>query len=238
MTFDILKEIREIEFSIINYEDEDERYFDYVKGYIPVLISAPHGSKHYRIRESRWKDEDAYTSSMAIVLGQLTGAHVLFVRNKANEDPNNDTNTRYKEFLSQVVKEHNIKFVLDLHGAHGSHPFKVDIGTMGDDTEKGSCPTFKTLIKNAFKDFQHKTVFNQRFSANGSGTVTCFVRRNLGIEAAQIEINAHYRIVESKSSGFRANKENVLGVIARLQSLIGAVAGHIATGSDTSSDAS
>ncbi len=226
---DLLGEMRKIEFTQINYDEEAKPYYGYIKGTIPILISAPHGAKHYRTREMRWKDEDAYTSSLAIVLGRLTGAHVLYVKNKADEDPNNDTGTRYKAFLKKIVEENGIKFVADLHGAGPGHGFRVDVGVMDTATEKSSCPTFKGVIEGAFIDFG-PAIFNQRFTARGDGTVTCFARRVLGIEAAQIEINARYRIVESKSSGFRAREADVLTLVERLQSMILSINKRIAEG--------
>ncbi len=129
-TMKILDEMRQIEFTRISYDEEASPYYGYIKGSIPLLISAPHGAKHFRAAEGVWKEEDAYTSSLAIVLGRLTGAHVLFVKNKTGEDPNNDAGTRYKEALEKAVEENGIKFVLDLHGSSARRPFKVDVGIM------------------------------------------------------------------------------------------------------------
>jgi hypothetical protein len=222
----ILRDIRRIEFDQINYDELSSDYFGYIKGHIPILISAPHGAKHFRTKEARWKDEDAYTASMAIKLGELTGAHVMYVKNRAGEDPNNDVQTRYKDRLKQVVEQNHVKFVLDLHGAGRNQPFKVDVGTMSNDTHKGSCPTFKEIIAKAFQGYEPQ-IFNQRFSARGPGTVTCYARKTLGVESAQVEINAKCRIVESKTSGFKADCSEVEDLITRLQRMILEINGQI-----------
>ncbi len=216
---DILRDMWAIEFGQIDYDMPADPYFAYIKGTIPILVSAPHGAKHCRTKEARWKAEDAYTASLAIELGKLTGAHVLYVKNKAGEDPNNDEGTQYKEFLKKVVKESNIRFVLDLHGSDSHRPYKVDVGIMDNAVTLCSCPTFRHLIKRTFSGFEPR-VFNQSFSAHGEGTVTYFAKNVLGIEAAQIEINANYRIVESKSTGFKANPRHILDLVERLRSLI------------------
>lgn len=218
----ILREIKQIEYNQINYDEPSKNYFGYIKGHIPILISAPHGAKHFRTADARWKNEDAYTASLAIKLGELTGAHVMFVKNRASEDPNNDVHTWYKDCLKKVVKENHIKFVLDLHGAAKSQPFKVDVGTMSNDPQKSSCPTFKRTIAQAFRGYEPE-VFNQRFTARGPGTVTCYARKTLGVESAQVEINAKCRIVESKTSGFRADGPEVLDLLGRLEELILAI---------------
>jgi hypothetical protein len=215
----MLREIRQIEFDQIQYDMPSKDYFGYIKGTIPILISAPHGAKHYRTRESRWKEEDAYTAALAIKLGRLTGAHVMYVKNRAEEDPNHDIGTRYKEFLKKVVKEDRIKFVLDLHGAGRSRPFKVDVGTLSNNTAQSSCPTYKNAIAEAFEGYEPQ-LFNQRFKARGAGTVTCYARKVLGVESAQVEINAKCRIVESKTSGFKAEAGEVTDLVNRLQKMI------------------
>ncbi|HVN24846.1 MAG TPA: hypothetical protein VMT71_12815 [Syntrophorhabdales bacterium] len=218
----LLEEIRSIEFTQIHYDEQRKDYFGYSKGHIPILISAPHGVKHYRKSggEGYWKDEDAYTSSLAIKLGQLTGAHVLFARYKTKEDANSDSVSRYKEFLRKTVRDHTIKFVMDLHGACASRPFKIDIGIMSDTPDGCSCPSLKPIVEKAFRDFEEQ-VFNKEFAANNCGTITSFARNDLGIEAAQFEINARYRIVQSRSNPtMRANEHDVLDMIARLERLI------------------
>ncbi len=219
---DILRDMREIEFGQIDYDTPADPYFAYIKGTIPILVSAPHGAKHFRTKEHRWKAEDAYTASLAIELGRLTGAHVLYVKNKAGEDPNNDVGTQYKEFLKKAVLENDIRFILDLHGSDSGRPYKVDVGIMNNAVTQCSCPTYKDLIQEAFSGFEPQ-VFNQNFSAHGRGTITYFAKKTLGIEAAQIEINANYRIVESKSTGFKADPKKVLEVVHRLMKLIRAV---------------
>ena len=222
----VLEEMRHIEFSAINYDDEADPYWDYIKGSIPILISAPHGAKHYRASEGAWKDEDAYTSSLAIVLGRLTGAHVLYVKNRTREDPNNDMGTKYKEALKEAVEKNRIGFILDLHGSGGSRPFKIDIGIMDNSPARCSCPTFRDILEKVFADFEPR-IFNQRFPARSGGTITCFARNSLGIEAAQVEINANYRIVRSKSTGFETDPANIVDLTKRLRRVIEAADNRI-----------
>ena len=224
----ILKDIRQIEYNEIKYDEESPNYYGFIRGNIPILISAPHGAMHYRSRENRWKGEDEYTASLAIELGQLTGAYVLYVKNKTREDPNNDFTSEYKTALAKAVKQYGIRFVLDLHGSDESRPYKVDIGTIRNG-KSCSCPTFRGTIQKVFSDFESK-VFNQRFCANDPGTITYFVRNELGIEAAQAEINAKYRIVERKPDSckakagiephFKADPKDVVALVATLQRLI------------------
>lgn len=217
---DVVQNLRRIELNEIHCNEPAYEYYGYIKGSIPVLISAPHGAKHFRTREKRWKIEDAYTSALAVELGRLTGAHVLFVRNKAGEDPNNDVHTRYKDFLKEIVAENDIKFVMDLHGAAGNKPFKIDVGTMDNKIEKSSCPTYGPIIREALRDFQVGG-FNKTFFARSPATITHFARRELGVEAAQFEINARYRVVESRRDpSIKADPKDILELVERLQAVI------------------
>jgi hypothetical protein len=177
----LIEDVRKIELLEIKCDEQKDDYYGYIKGDIPILISAPHGAKHYRLSERRWKAEDAYTSSFAVKLGELTGAHVIYARNKADEDPNSDIHCRYKDFLGRIVKESGIKFIVDIHGANRDRKFKVDVGTINNIAEKSSCPTFMPVIERAFRDFDEGT-FNKHFRAKGLGTITYFARNDFGIE--------------------------------------------------------
>ncbi len=214
-----IPELRRIEKDNIRVDVPSREYFGYIKGSIPILISAPHGTKHYRARENRWKAEDAYTSALAIKLGQLTGAHVIFARNKTLEDPNNAFKCLYKDFLAKVVKSNNIKFVMDLHGAGFNQSFKIDVGILDGRTGKNSCPTFKPIIERDLQDFE-KTVFNKRFRANDPATITYFAWKRLKVESAQFEINADYRNIGKTGAFSKTDSDRVNQIIRRLARVI------------------
>lgn len=219
----ILAELKSIELNEIKYDEPGPQPFGFIPGTIPVLISAPHGAKH--LRKDYWKAEDEYTSSLAVVLGRLTGAHVLFVRNRIPEDPNKDANSRYKDLLQQIVRKYGVRFVIDLHGSARGKPYKLDVGVINVKTGKNSCPTYLKVIQNAFAGFQ-SPLFNQIFCARGKGTITSFCRNQLGIEAAQFEINADYRVLQGKTGeplqncGIHPQEKHILQMITRLALMI------------------
>ena len=61
-------------------------------------------------------------------------------------------------------------------------------------------------MRGAFTGFQEEVFNPPGFTAAHSGTITYFARNKLGIEAAQIEINAKFRIVARKSESAKAKK--------------------------------
>jgi len=224
----LLNEIKEIENSKIQYEKESQDYFEYRKGKTPVLISSPHGARHKR--KGVWKEEDEYTSSIAMKLAERTGAHVIFVKNATSEDPNHVEENRYKEKIEEVVNKYRIKFLLDFHGADKSQDFRISVGIIDDNIERCSCPTFKEIIQKAFSGFQEE-IFNVcGYSAKHPGRITNFARNKLGIEAAQFEINGKYRIIarraesskakEGKEPTYKAKEEDVLEFIRIMERLI------------------
>ena len=224
----ILQDIRNIEFSWIDYNKESEDYFEIIEGRIPVLLSAPHGAKHYR--NGSFKEEDEYTASLAIKLGEITGAYVIFVKNRTREDPNYDLRARYKDDIKKLAAEKRLRFVADLHGANHSRNYKVNVGIIDDDIIKCSCPTLKPVIEEAFKGLQQPLFNLDCYKASSLGTVTYFVRNTCKIEAAQFEINGKYRIIERKAdsswaqrgiaTNFRAKEKDVLEMIKRLERMI------------------
>jgi hypothetical protein len=98
---------------------------------------------------------------------------------------------------------------------------------MDDRAERSSCPTMLPLIEDAFRGYE-EDLFNKCFPAKGDCTITSFARNGLGIEAAQIEINARYRIVKV-SAPFRSDREEEIDdLMARMRDLILAVGARFA----------
>jgi len=225
----ILKEIREIEFNQIDYNKESYDYFEVAEGNIPILLSAPHGAKH--LRDGKWKEEDEYTAAIAIKLGEMTGAHVIYVKNKTREDSNQLEKTKYKEKIKEIVEDYGIKFLADIHGADKDKPFNVCVGTRYDEQQESSCPSYKHIIESVFKGFQDGQIFNRPgFRSREEGTVTSFANLVCGIEAAQFEINTKYRIVQRKPDSskaiegekpkFKAEEKDVLELLNHLKEMI------------------
>ncbi|MGD8228148.1 MAG: hypothetical protein PVH82_07080 [Desulfobacteraceae bacterium] len=225
----LVEEIRQIEFEKIKYNQESEDYFETQEGNIPILISAPHGARH--LRKGKWKEEDEYTASIAMKLGEATGAHVIYVKNKTHEDPNYIKRARYKDKIREIVQGNGIKFLLDLHGVNKNRPFKLCVGTRYNNNNQSSCPTYKDTIEEMLRGFQEPPIFNRRnFKAKKKETVTSFAQKECGIESAQVEINARYRIVERKPDSskamsgkepvFKAEEKDVLALFNHLSQMI------------------
>ncbi|HAZ16998.1 MAG TPA: hypothetical protein DCY49_03790 [Candidatus Jacksonbacteria bacterium] len=159
-----------------------------------VVLTAPHAVNH--IRDGSIKTVDYCTGPLARVLGDITGAPVLYQQYK-DIDPNYEDATPFKTSLSSYLTAHQeVTLVFDIHGASETHDWDIDLGTMNGI----SFPHFPTIV----------TAMTQTFTANGitnisnndftggsladssQKTVTRFVVVN-GKDAIQIEANRRYR---------------------------------------------
>jgi N-formylglutamate amidohydrolase len=113
---------------------DGEPSFRHERGRLPVLLSAPHGAAHRR--DGRYKEEDEFTAAFARLIAERTGAHVLYVFARLEDDPNWDRDSPYKTHLRRLVGEHGIHFVMDIHGMSNRHKFGIAVGTMCG----ASCP--------------------------------------------------------------------------------------------------
>ncbi|HEX3036386.1 MAG TPA: gamma-glutamylcyclotransferase family protein [Thermodesulfobacteriota bacterium] len=182
------------------YSPPDSRGLIFLRGEIPILITAPHATRHVRMGIFKFQEE--YTGALSIILHVLTGSHALYTHWASNTDPNYYDDAPFKRKLQKVVKKFGIKFVLDLHGTR--RDWKEDIYPgIGDDREflLGNSSYLHELEKSA--KFNKLTLGGLNvFPASRQMTVTKFVARNLGIPAMQIEINERLRHPESNPSAF------------------------------------
>lgn len=200
---DWARQMGHFEATQVRYGDDPlpgQTSFRYRPGLRPVLISAPHGACHWR--DNHWKHQDGYTAALAHVLAEHTGAHALYTVCRIRPDPNYDDDCDYKRTLARILRKHPIQLVLDLHGARFDREFAIALGTI----EGRSCPDYESGIIQAFAEqefgldepyFLDRLALNPRDYRGGvrQHTVTRFVYEQCRVNAAQIEFNAHLRIV-------------------------------------------
>ncbi len=117
-----------------------EDSFLVIPGNLPVLLSAPHGATHWRT--ARFKEEDEYTAGLVRLVGEITGAHVICVHRRSSTDPNADMDAPYKAVPKEIVRQHNPRIVLDIHGCKPENGFGIALGTM----KGASCPRHRPVI--------------------------------------------------------------------------------------------
>ena len=182
------------------YAPTDSRGLIFLRGEIPILVTAPHATRHVRMGIFKFQEE--YTGALSVILHALTGSHALYTHWASNTDPNYYDDAPFKKKLQKVIKKFGIKFVLDLHGTR--RDWKKDIYPgIGEDGE------FLLGDNLYIHELERSAKLNKLtlgglhiFPASRQMTVTKFVARNVGIPAMQIEINEKLRHPETNPSAF------------------------------------
>lgn len=174
--------------------------FRVLKGRNPILVSAPHSVVHPRF--GKWKQAERYTGSLALLLHRLTDCHAIFASKTGPEDPNYDPNCNYKLALAEIIRNHQIELVLDLHGAMDNYGFDVDIGTMRRVSLLDRPDLVETLIRQFNIRDIARVLVDGYFAALSGETITRFVSASVGVPALQIEIARRWRDPVSRPECF------------------------------------
>lgn len=182
--------------------------FDIKLGSKPILISAPHSVNQYR--SGVVKKADLYTGSIVNLMHVLTDCMCIYSSRFSDEDPNFINDGEYKKGIRNLVAKHEIKYILDIHGAAINRDFDIDLGTVyGKSINIGIINEIVNIFnKNGIKNI--KT--NHNFPASHTGTVTNYALNVLAVPSVQLEINKKYRDPE--------NQEQYLKLISSLKSII------------------
>ncbi len=222
----------EVEYKTAPRRGEGE--FCFQPGRLRVLLSAPHGAAHTRL--GRLKEEDDFTAGLARLIGELSGAPVLFAWRLSRTDPNFYPDAPYKQALREIIRRGEIRFVLDLHGCAAYRDFGIALGTM----QGRSLPNdLRRLILAILRRYGFRSGggwlsrldVDRTFTAgNGSRqeTITAFVSQRLGVPAAQIELNSYLRVVRrlpqaSERDPFEGDEGMILRTIETLVALVRAL---------------
>ncbi|MBO1004847.1 hypothetical protein [Pseudogracilibacillus auburnensis] len=154
-----------------------------------ILISAPHSVNH--LRNGQVKEADVYTGTIAKIIHTYTNAFCIYGTKIYDEDPNFTIGGQYKSAIQDLCNQYPIQMVIDLHGAAIHREFDIDLGTMhGQSIGPESVKKMRGIfMKNQLSDVR----VNDTFPASTPGTITYFSKRELKIDAIQMEINCKYR---------------------------------------------
>lgn len=199
-----------VEFAIRFENSQKQRYGEpppadssgltFLRGEIPILVTAPHATRHLRMGKLKYQEE--YTGTLSVILHALTGSYALYTHWASGVDPNFYDDAPFKSKLLKVVRKFGIGFILDLHGTRREWNDDIYPG-VGNNREFISGNDFY-LYKLQESSESNGLVLGglHVFPASAQMTITKFVSRNLEIPAMQIEINERLRRPEGNSSEF------------------------------------
>ena len=167
--------------------DNTPELIHFEQGSIPILLSAPH-TVNFLKEDGNFKMREGYTKAIVKYLAQKTGAFLMIKENSDGIDPNKIEMEDYKRQLLEIIEKHQIRLVLDIHGAASHHDFAIEIGSLDGVSAK---PETIKALKTAFLNQRITPVAeNQPFKGGG---ITKTVHGNANIEVLQLEINRNYR---------------------------------------------
>ncbi len=175
------KEINKLE--NMNIDDD----FLIIKGTIPILFSAPHTM--YQLKEDgTTKLKEPYTKAISLYLNKYCDTYSIIKDIDTGIDSNRDNYDKYNIDMRRLIKENDIKLVIDLHGASKDRDFDIEFGTLNNLSADFS--TIKELegafIENDIKNI----ILNDPFKG---GEITKGIYGLTDVDVIQLEINGKYR---------------------------------------------
>lgn len=178
-----------------DFENDKEYSFEFFAGEKSgVIFSCPHAVS--QTREGKIKMADINTGPLGIALNKL-GYNVLIKTKNCGDDANYDKKSSFKDFLSKKIKDHNFKYLIDLHGMSKKRNVLIALGTCFGTNSKKSLELTNQFIKIAGKYGLEveKIRIDFPFAAH-KNTVSSSISRRNKIETLQMEINS--KIFESE----------------------------------------
>lgn len=198
-------------FSVNEYNGSEKEDYIYKKGKIPILVSAPHAVK--QINEHKIKFPDMCTGGIALLLNELTDCHLIAKSRNNGVDLNrSEMDDEYKKEIVDIIKNNDIKLLIDLHGLSGNRKTDIDIithygKTIGQDSK---------IIDELKKCFEENGILNlsedKYFYAKSEKVIVHYIWNLLELPSIELEINWNYRDFEKP--------DNLTKLINALESFI------------------
>lgn len=160
-------------------------------GDIPVILTAVHTMTQTK-EDGTLKYSEPFTKSIAQYISNKINTSYYIKLEDTGIDSNSINIDDFKETLLKIIKENNIKLLIDIHGAKEERDFDVELGTLNNLSADFS--TIKEL-EDAFKENGINNIeHNNPFKGGG---ITQYIYGNTNIDIIQIEINKKYRDINN-----------------------------------------
>lgn len=178
----------------MNFQDEINRYEDDINDFIyisndgdvPVMFTAIHTVTQNK--ETGIKMAEPYTSAVCQYVGNKINGSYFIKAIDNGIDSNSLIEDEFKQLLLKKIKDNNIKFLFDIHGAKETYGFDVELGTLNNMSSQSS--TITNLINCFKKNGINKIAINSPFKGGG---LTKYIYENTNIDIIQLEISHAYR---------------------------------------------
>jgi len=173
--------IKELDSLVLNDD------FEIFKGNVPILFSAAHTMNQER-EDGTIKPKESFTKAIVLYLNKYFDVYSIVKSHDTGIDSNRDNYDKFNVELRRLVKDNNIKLVIDIHGAARERDFDVEFGTLNNLSADFS--TIKEL-EEAFTENGIKNItYNDPFKG---GAITKGIYALDDVDVIQLEINGKYR---------------------------------------------
>ena len=232
----MMAQLLELETAVspIQLPPANEPSFSHTPGPRPILLSAPHSTAH--CRNGRLKKEEGFTAAIVRYVAAHTGAHAFYSHYQSAKDPNWHKEAPYKQTLAHILNQHQIQFVLDIHGMSNRHKIGLALGTINGRScsprherhithtliGNGFCQTSPTRARQLSDLDWHQFIVNHPRFTGGvtSHTVTRFVSQEVGIPAVQLELCTLLRVVPPSYQRYASMLAGVETAVSTLITLV------------------
>jgi len=174
----------------------------HLEGTVPVLVTAPHATRHHRGGGA--KRHDRHTAALAVAVHALTGCHSLYTHWATADDPNYYDDVPFKRAVAEIVEAHGIVFVVDIHGTGPGVERDVHPG-FGESREfLLGCGRAAEVLEESFSAAGIRVGSEHLYRAARQQTVAKFAARRLGVRAMQLEIGWRLRDPAHRPAEFDA----------------------------------
>lgn len=164
-----------------------------------VMVSAPHSCRHYR--NSSIKAHEFMTGAFAKYTHAFANCPVITTVRYDETDANRDTISAYRDELERYIKEHEISFLLDLHGMKSSG-YDLVLGVNGGKNLNGS-NSLLNIISSFWGNAGYKLGIDKLgFRASQKHNISFSMNSVTGCLCMQFEISADIRSNETRCEEF------------------------------------
>ena len=177
---------------LINLENKIiDKDIYYKEGNKKIILTSPHTMKQIK-SDGTIKLSEPFTKAINMYISNKLNTYSLIKINDTGIDPNSETEEEFKTKLLKIIKDKDIKLLIDIHGASSDRPFDVEFGTLNNLSADYS------IIKELKEAFEENGInnieINNPFKGGG---ITKYIYGNTEIDVIQIEINGNYRNPEN-----------------------------------------
>jgi len=174
--------------SLLHLKEGEQEYHTIESENSRVLVSAPHGVGQVRLGKKKFAEPS--TIGIALALNNKTGCNTIIKVANEHNDANFDMVSKFKTKMEDMIIDHRIRFVLDIHSLASWREELVNVGIYhGYLLQTQRKESMLDVLIKFFEEQGLPVHFDQPFSA-GPKTITYYFGEGRKVFACQIEVNS------------------------------------------------